>query len=540
MLHPPNRSRPALWCIATCATAALALTATAAVAAPLTDRVSITTGGFAVSGGAGGLSTDTERRTMSTDGRFVAFAASAPLVKGQDNLDWQILVRDRARGTTQIVSVSSAGAKANGRSWNPSISADGRYVAFESSATNLVAADTNGDRDIFVHDRATRTTSRVSVTSAGAQGNSDHGSTAPSISATGRYVAFVSDAALTGLGGTATRAFLHDRVARTTEVISLGDDDQPRTVVAGTGVSVSGNGARVLFTSADSDVTPDAHNLDPDVFLRDRTSGTTIRVAGNEDGALYASISANGAWVAYESRDDDIVATDTNGQKDIFLTQVGTGTHQLVSRTASGSSGNHESLAPAISADGRYVSFESRATNLVPGDTNGQMDVFRFDAAMGTTMRVNVATGGAQAAASSSVGGISGDGQHISFLSHDRTLSGERSCCWSFTYVHDVAGKWPALRARVTKIPARTRAKRATVIRVRGIAAGERVKTVWIPLRGTKGKKVVRSASVRRNRVKVKAGPRVGSYRVKVFYADHLLKKKKVRTLKQKKVRRRR
>lgn len=531
MLRAPNRSRPALWTIATCATAALALTATAASAAPLTDRVSITTGGFAVSGGDGGLSTNTERRSLSHDGRFAVFAASAPLVKGQGNLDWQILVRDRMRGTTRLASVAGSGAKANGRSWNPSISADGRYVVFESSATNLVAGDTNGDRDIFVHDRATGSTSRVSVTSTGAQADSSHGSTAPSISADGRYVAFVSDAALTpGLGVSATRAFLHDRTAGTTELISVGADGLPRTVTVGTGVSVSGNGARVLFTSGDSDVTPDAHNLDPDVFLRDRTSGTTVRVAGNEDGALYASISANGAWVAYESRDDDIVATDTNGQKDIFLTQVGTGTHQLVSRTASGSSGNHASLRPAISADGRYVSFESLASNLVSGDTNAVSDVFRFDAATGVVTRVSVKGGGAQATRTSYMGGISGDGQHVTFQGYDLTLSGEKACCWNFTYVHDVAGRWPALRARVTKIPARTRAKRNTVIQVRGIAAGERVKTVWIPLRGTKGKKVVRHASVRSNRITVKAGPKVGSYRVKVFYADHLLKTQKVRT----------
>lgn len=404
-------------------------------------------------------------------------------------------------------------------------------MVFESSATNLVAGDTNGDRDIFVHDRAARRTSRVSVASTGAQGNSNHGSTAPSISADGRYVAFVSDAALApGLSPDVTRAFLHDRSTGITELVSLGADNQPRTVTAGTGVSVSGDGERVLFTSGDSDVTVDAHNLDPDVFVRDRAAGTTVRVAGNEDGALYASISADGAWVAYESRDDAIVANDTNGHKDIFLTRVGSGTHQLVSRGLAGAGANHEALRPSISADGRYVTFDSLASNLVAGDTNGVRDVFRFDAVTGALTRMSVGPGGRQATRTSYAVGISGDGQHVSFQGYDLTLSGEKACCWNFTYVHDVAGKWPALRARVTKIPARTRAKRATVIRVRGIAAGERVKTVWIPLRGTKGKKVVRSASVRSNRVKVKAGPRVGSYRVKVFYADHLLKKKKVRT----------
>ncbi|MCD6640055.1 MAG: hypothetical protein LT071_09100 [Nocardioides sp.] len=526
--------RPLVWA-ATLAVAAATLTPLAAAHADsaLTDRVSIRTGGFPPGGGGdGGKNTHSERRHLSLDGRFVAFAASAPLAPGQAQLDWQVLVRDRMRGTTELVSRPSSGGKGNSTSLNPSISADGRYVAFESEASNLVGGDTNANHDVFVHDRVTRTTTRVSVTSSGAQGVSDHGSTNPSISADGRYVAFVSDAALApGITVNTTRAFLHDRATGTTELVSLGSDGLPRSVVTGTYVSVSGNGSRVLFSSLDSDVTPDAHNLDPDIFLRDRAGGFTVRVAGNEDGARYATISADGQWVAYESPDNDIVPGDANDAKDVFLTSLATGQHFLASRTPAGASASQESIAPNISADGRYVIFHSRAADLVPGDTNGLYDVFRFDAHTGVVTRASIGTNGAQSTAVSYSGGISGDGQHVSFLGYDRGLSADPACCWNFTYVRDYVGAWPAMRARVRRLPARVRANKAMVVRTIDIAPGERVKAVWIRKGKTPGKKkVVRWATVRGGKARMKAGPKAGKYRVKVSYAGKTLRSSTVRT----------
>ncbi len=175
------------------------LAAPPATAAPakkaLTDRVSVRTGGFeghAVvnSGGQSG----NERRLLSANGRFSVFESASELI-GKNNLtSWGVYVRDRKLGTTTRVSVSSSGKAANANSGSPSISANGRYISFSSAASNLVPGDTNGTSDVFVHDRKTRTTSRVSVDSAGKQHGAAYRSGTASLSPNGRFVTFQSDA----------------------------------------------------------------------------------------------------------------------------------------------------------------------------------------------------------------------------------------------------------------------------------------------------------------------------------------------------------
>ena len=159
---------------------------------------------------------------ISGDGRFVAFVSAATnLVTGDNNNAADIFVRDRQAGTTTRVSVTSTGGQANGASSDPAISADGRYVAFVSRATNLVAGDTNGVRDVFVHDRQTGATTRISVNSSENQGNAE--SLAPSLSADGRYVAFASSASnlVTGDTNSTSDVFVRDRQAGTTTRVSV-------------------------------------------------------------------------------------------------------------------------------------------------------------------------------------------------------------------------------------------------------------------------------------------------------------------------------
>ena len=212
---------------------------------------------------------------------------------------------------TSRESVGAGGAQGDGRSILPAISSDGRYVTFQSDAASLVAGDTNGVTDVFVHDRLTGTTERVSVDSAGAQGNG--ASSVPSISADGRYVAFLSDAT---------------------------------NLVAGDTNGVS------------------------DVFVHDRTTGATERASvstggtQSDGGCGYVAISPDGRFVAFGSLAANLVSGDTNGTGDVFLRDRTTGTTERVSVTTGGAQGNNFSGSPAVSADGRYVAFESRASNL--------------------------------------------------------------------------------------------------------------------------------------------------------------------------------
>ncbi|HEV8268037.1 MAG TPA: hypothetical protein VGR00_07385, partial [Thermoanaerobaculia bacterium] len=242
---------------------------------------------------------------------------------------------------TLRVSVDSAGNP--GDSWSGgfvqgrslSISPDGRFVAFESLCTNLAPGDSNLWRDVFVHDRWSGATERVSVATGGADGNGP--SQLPAISADGRFVVFASGA---------TNFF-------------AGDSN---------GVS--------------------------DVFLRDRQLGTTERLG---TGGSWAAISPDARFVAFASP-DALVPGDANGLEDVFVLDRQLGTTDRVSVSTAGVAGNQSSSFPAMSPDGRYVAFQSSASSLVAGDTNGRADVFVRDRLLGTTERVSVGPGGAQAA----------------------------------------------------------------------------------------------------------------------------------------------
>jgi hypothetical protein len=232
-------------------------------------------------------------------------------------------VHDRQTGATTRVSVSSVGGQGNDFSSGPALSADGRYVAFESTASNLVAGDTNGSGDVFVHDRQTGATTRVSVSSTGEQGNGN--SFRAALSADGRYVAFESTASNLVAGDT---------------------------------------------------------NGTSDIFVHDRQTGATTRVSVSSAGeqgnnnSFRSALSANGRYVAFYSLASNLVAGDTNGRWDVFVHDRQTGVTRRVSVSSAGVQGNHDSMWPALSADGRYVAFDSVASNLVPGDTNETWDVF--------------------------------------------------------------------------------------------------------------------------------------------------------------------
>jgi len=386
------------------------------------ERVSVATGGTQGNDW-------TSYCSISDDGRYVAFGSySTNLAPGDTNGTSDVFVRDRQAGTTERVSVANDGTEGNDRSAYPSISADGRYVLFMSSATNLVPGDTNETFDIFVHDRETGTTERVNVAAGGAQANG--GGYPCALSADGRYVAFSSWASNLVPGDTngVEDIFVHDRQSATTERVSLATGGTQGNLDSSSG-SLSPDGRYVAFSSSATNLVPGDANLRSDIFVRDRQTGTTDRVSvatggtqANES-SYGPSISADGRYVAFPSDASNLVPGDTNDRRDAFVRDRQAGTTALVSVSSTGTKGNLSSGTRSISADGRYVAFISYATNLVGGDTNWVDDAFVRDLQSGTTQRVSVSAGGTQANAGSLLSvAISADGRYVAFESEASNL----------------------------------------------------------------------------------------------------------------------
>lgn len=354
-----------------------------------------------VSVGPGGAEADgySELPAFSADGRYVAFQSVASnLVPLDNNMESDVFIHDRQTGLTERVSVASDGAQAAGPSWEPAISADGRYVAFTSAAGNLDGPDDNFGSDIFVHDRQTGQTERVSVNSAEQQAFGD--AQRPAISATGRYVAFSSWAGdlVANDKNDVEDVFVRDRQAGTTTRVSVrGNGDE--AVGESYDPSLSADGRYVAFWSYDGELGGEPAGSLGAVYVHDRQTGSTelvSRAAGGspDSGSFYPAISDDGRYVAFESEASNLAPADDNAASDIFLYDRQAGQVTRLSLGGAGG-GNAESHAPAISAAGRFVAFDSRATNLVAGDQNGVVDVFRRDRDAGITARVSLASAAA-------------------------------------------------------------------------------------------------------------------------------------------------
>jgi Ca2+-binding RTX toxin-like protein len=366
--------------------------------------------------------------SISADGRYITFVSSASnLVAGDTNGVDDVFLYDRATKITTRVNVGAGGTQSIRGGFRPSISADGRYVAFFSSATDLVAGDNNGTSDIFVYDRILQTTTRVSVDINGAESNGY--SDDVTISADGNYVAFYSSATNLIAGDPDTNTTTPDvfirnlftgEVTRVSGTQANGSSDFP---------SMSRDGQYVAFSSYATNLTGDTDtNNDSDIFVYDRTTGNTTRVSVNSSGvqgdglSFKPSISADGRYVAFYSSATNLVAGDTNLKSDIFVRDLTTGITTRVSTNSSGVQSDGESYDPIISADGRYVAFYSYGTNLVLGDTNLQPDIFVYDRTTQVTTRVSVNGSGVQSNNGSYNLSMSADGQHVVFNSDGTNL----------------------------------------------------------------------------------------------------------------------
>jgi Tol biopolymer transport system component len=371
--------------------------------------------------------------SISDDGRYVVFASRATnLVSTDLSSDLDVFLHDVLTGQTSIVSISTSGANGHDDSFDASISGDGRFVVFESLATNLVAGDTNGTSDVFVRDRATQETTRVSVDSSGIQAND--WSDLPAVSADGRWIVFQSGATNLVPGDTngTSDVFLHDRATGATTRVSVASDGAEgngtviRSSFAPAG-AVSSDGRFVAFDSSATNLVLGDTNGADDVFVHDVATGATTRVsvdsAGHEadGGSTTARISADGRFVAFFSTATNLVIGDTNRLSDVFVHDRETGVTTRVSVDSVGGQANGGS-GPSLnlSATGRFVAFDTVASNLVYDDNNRTSDVYLHDRETGQTTRVSVDSAGRQSVSNYGSYGcdVSSDGRFVAFGSY--------------------------------------------------------------------------------------------------------------------------
>ena len=393
---------------------------------------------------------DSFNPSISADGQSISFSSTGMMVLGDNNLASDIFFRNLTTLETTRVSVASEGDEAiGGGSGNPSISSDGRYIAFASSAMNLVAGDANGQSDIFLHDTQNNTTTRVSVASGGfeAIGGDSKG---PSISSDGRYIVFASSATNLVANDTnvAEDIFLRDTHNNTTTRVSVNSVGAEGDFYSRGTPSISSDGRYIAFTSYATNLVANDINLAEDIFLHDTQLGTTTRVSV-DSGGLEAdssskgpSISSDGRYIVFASSATNLVANDTNVAEDIFLRDTHNNTTTRVSVVSGGAEAiGGDSNNSSISSDGRYIAFASQATNLVAGDTNGKSDIFLHDTQNNTTTRVSIVSivsGGAQATGGDSNSpSISSDGRYIAFASSATNLVANDTNVAEDIFLHD-------------------------------------------------------------------------------------------------------
>lgn len=400
---------------------ACAVVFTLPTAAQSTTRVSVAAGGIEADDVSVGAS-------ISADGRFVAFQSSATnLVIADTNDESDVFVRDRLTDSVRRVSVHSFGTEGTAASGAAVISANGRYIAFESLAPNLVAGDTNNRRDVFVHDRTTLSTQRVSISSGGVE--SDGNSFAPSISADGRFIAFHSRG--TNLVANDTNAasdvFLFDRDTNTCTRVSVDSTGLEATGPSDT-ASISADGRFIAFRSGATDLVANDTNGKLDIFVHDTQFAATTR-ASLTSGGLEATgncdrpnLNADGSVVVFESDAIDLVVGDTNLEVDVFRRDLVLGLTTRISVDSSGLESNGPSVYANLDAGGQRVVFHSIADALVAGDTNLTWDVFAHDVSTGTTQRISVDGNGLEGDGASGVASLSSNGRFVVFASTSTNL----------------------------------------------------------------------------------------------------------------------
>lgn len=394
--------------------------------------------------------------SMSADAKYIVFHSTADnLVEDDTNNDTDIFLRDRNSGTTTRISVDSEENEVDGDSENAEISADGNVVAFMSSASDLVLGDDNDKNDIFIRDRSAGTTVRVSVAPDGDGGDGD--SDGPDVSRDGRYIVFESDATNLVDGDTNDKRdiFRYDRQTKKTIRVSLKDNNFDDTESDGNSYEpvISDDGRYVAFAS-DAALTPCDDNGQTDIFVRDITEGKTMLASVTNFGCIsngrsyHPSISADGRFVTFSSYATDLeypMEEDTNGKQDVYVRDFVDEITERVSISTNGDEGDERSVGYGgnISADGQYVVFSSPATNLVPEDSNDDYDVFARDRVASETTRESVGHYWEEGSGNSDTNTaiISANGRYIVFDSnYGQLVPGDTNDDWDI-FIRDYL--WP-------------------------------------------------------------------------------------------------
>lgn len=374
-----------------------------------------------------GLSSDS---SASGTGKFVAFRSSATVLDDRCNSGLNhIFVRDRTAQTTRCISVNSNGNQGNQDSDAPSVSSDGQFIAFDSKATDLAGKCDNGASHIFVHDRVARTTRCVSINSNGNQGNLD--SHAPSISSDGRFIAFHS-AATNLSGGKCNNGFIHvfvhDLTAGTTTCVSVhsnGAEGDSNSFDP----SISANGELVVFHSTAANLTGRCSNGNSHIYLHNRLSDNTSCVSVDSDetesngNSSLPKISGDGLFVVFQSDATNLTPQCNNGFAQIYIRDLADDRTFCASRDSNGNQGNNDSVQPSISSVGRFIAFSSPATNLVSNRcTGGNKQIFIRDRTQDKTTCASLGPKNVEGNGDSENPSISGDGKVVSFESNSSNL----------------------------------------------------------------------------------------------------------------------
>ncbi|MBE5315051.1 MAG: PD40 domain-containing protein [Xanthomonadales bacterium] len=391
------------------------------------------------------------RPAISADGRFVSFqSVNAQLVEPDLNAAADVFVRDRSAQVTARASAAYAGVRNTGDSSAAAISRDGETVVFASNSRALIAGDTNGRSDVFLRNSTSGAVQRVSIAADGVQANGD--SFAPAYAEASGEVFFLSSATNLIANDTNGRVDLFAKRLSDGSVRRISTAFGSQSPVDALGpIAVSRDGLRVVFTSADRSEylgsTGDRNGfVDIVLILRDGQSSSPLilsRVAaglGNGD-SVQASISDDGQRIAFASDATNFQLDGGSAVRDVFVyafAPTPAGLRFLASSDASGAPGNGHSEQPALSPDGRYVAFVSDASNLVPGDTNGVRDVFVKDLQTGAIERVNTSSSGAAGTGGAcSSASIAAGARYVSFVCSQNGLVAGASAALAQFYVKD-------------------------------------------------------------------------------------------------------
>lgn len=354
--------------------------------------------------------------------------------------------------TTHITSTMSTANPGtyNEKSGPRAVSHDGRYSVFSSNSTQLTFNDVNGMSDIFAYDRTTKQVQLISRSPYGPQSNGF--SYGPTISPDGRYVVFLTYATnitpgedVCAGGGTCVNIIVHDRYTKQNTMVNKATDNRRLVPSALGGATLSHDGRYVVFNTS-SDLSPSDNNFSSDVVVRDLQTGVTTPVSVNSSGNFVsgsneaASISYDGQRIAFTSR-APLVPGDTNNSYDVYFRDMQANTIKRVSNATGGQQGNNSSNHPAISGNGKFIAFDSVATNLVLSDTNGKTDTFLHDIQAGSTKRISASSKGVQGNGESQMPDISHDGKYVVYTSSASNLvrADDNSHYDVFRYYKDVS-----------------------------------------------------------------------------------------------------